>query len=164
MRAVREQLATSEPPVMVVKQRAFHARMLALSGSLPKLLSRVALVFALSTLLVVFSNALVSQRERRSEFGALLAIGFSRARLFALIMGEALVVAIIASLLGCGVPFVALYGRGIRLGEMALERVVLDGFVCLEVFLGGALLVCLASVIPALLLIRTKVTILLEDR
>ena len=154
----------AELPVLVMRERAMHARIIAVSGALPNLLGKIAFVFAVSTLLVILSNAFVSLRERRTEFGALRAMGFRRGRIMGLVVAEFVTTAVLAGLLGCGVPWLLWREHGVHLGELALANVTLAAPICLAVMAGTLVLGSVVTLVPALLLVRTSTISLLEPQ
>jgi predicted lysophospholipase L1 biosynthesis ABC-type transport system permease subunit len=154
----------SEPPLLVMHHRAVHEHLMALSGILPDLLEKISIVFGLSTLFVLLSNAFVSLRERRIELGALRAIGFTRRRTLAMLVAEFVTTCTIAGLLGCGIPYALFHSEGIRLGDMALDNVRLNGPACAAVFLACVLLGGMVTLVPALLTVRLRVLELIEPR
>ena len=149
-------------PILVMRERAMHRRVLAVSGALPNVLEKIALVFAVSTLLVILSNAFVSVRERRMELGALRALGFRRAKVLAMLVVEFLGMGLLAGAVGCLVPLILFHEHGVHLGELALSNVTLPAPICLGVLLMTVTVGSLATLVPALLMLRHDVPSLLE--
>lgn len=71
---------------------------------------RAATIVAVAVGAIVVANAmLLSLVERYREFGVLRAIGWSRRRLFALIFGEAAIIAFIGAGVGVGLAFIGVW-------------------------------------------------------
>jgi cell division protein FtsX len=89
------------------------------------LLEKLAFGMLAMTCLIVGATVAMSFRERRSEIGTLRALGFSRARVLGLLLGESGMVALFGYLLGVVVPVavVTVLGRGIDLGHTSLANV-----------------------------------------
>lgn len=161
--ALEQRFAMTEPQVLVMREKAFHAYIMRMSGAIPAMLEKIAVVFGLCTLFLVLSNALVATKERRAEFGALRAIGFSRLRVLAVIVSEFVALGVVAGVLGCGVPYLLWRNQGIHLGELALDNVTLDGAICLGVMIAAIVLGSLVTLIPAIALARANAVDLLEN-
>jgi putative ABC transport system permease protein len=58
----------------------------------------------------VMNTSLLSFFERIREFGLLRAVGWSRRRMFAMVIGEALLVSLVGAALGIGIGFAAVFG------------------------------------------------------
>jgi putative ABC transport system permease protein len=90
-----------------------------------RVLEQLGGVMLAITCAVVGAALSMSLRERRTEIGALRALGFTRARVLQLILSESLVVGLAGYLLGVLIPtaFLALTDRGIDLGPQLLAGI-----------------------------------------
>jgi putative ABC transport system permease protein len=160
---LRQLFATQEPPVLVMRQRAFQKRLMSLSGTLPKLLEKVTWFFGISSILVLLSNFFVSLRERRNELGTLRVLGFSRASIVALVLGEAIALYLVAGVIGCGIPFAMYHQQGLHLGDIALADVTVEPSVCLGVLLTVNLVGFFCALVPTMSILRVGTLDLLSD-
>jgi putative ABC transport system permease protein len=101
--ALRHRIEHDHPQLATVRTTAEFGRVdrnLALIEAGDTGASYLALAFGA---VVVMNTALLSFFERTREFGVLRAIGWSQTRLFALVMGEMLILALLGAALGAGV-------------------------------------------------------------
>ena len=108
-------------------------------------------LFVAAFLIVNTFSMLVSQRQR--EFGLLRAVGATARQVFATVVGEALVVGVVASATGLGIGIAAAYGLdallpalGITLPDTDIQVRASVAVVSLVV---GTLVTLLAAVVPA---------------
>jgi putative ABC transport system permease protein len=162
-RSIDENFANSSDPTLTLEQDEFiRANFMRSVGAIPKLLSIVSIILLVVTCVVMISTLLVSMRERRSEFGTLRAIGFSRARVFSVIVFEAILMCLIGGLLGAAIPFVLFFSKGIHMGGFAMASVLVTGRVVLEACAAAAVLGVVVALIPALGVTRMGVLESLE--
>ena len=83
-------------------EAAFIEGFAALAGNLVALLNAIGMAVAFTVLLVTANTMSMAVRERRTEIAVLKTLGFSSGRVMGLILGEALILAVSAGLLGIG--------------------------------------------------------------
>jgi putative ABC transport system permease protein len=142
----------SDRPVLVVPQQAYMELLLTNGNVVPQLLGMLSVIFAIITFFIVESTVYVSVRERLREFGTLRAIGFSRTRVFTLLVGESALVSIGAAVIGVGLTYLS-FAMGFATNG-ALAAISLNGSVCLLVLLGSAFVGLLIALLPATLIAR----------
>lgn len=148
-------------------EAAFRAGFVAMAGNLALLLRGIGLAVTFTILLVTANTMSMAVRERRNEIAVLKTLGFSSGLVMALILAEALAMAIIGGGLGVflsrgainalpGIPFIGDVVRGFP--DFGLQpRIAALG-------LSGALLLGLmAGFVPALLAYRARITDMLRQ-
>ncbi|MBS1838603.1 MAG: ABC transporter permease [Actinobacteria bacterium] len=112
---------------------------------------RAATIVAVVVGAIVVANAmLLSLVERYREFGVLRAIGWSRRRLFALIFGEAGIIAFIGACLGVGIAFLAVWILQ-GLPELAgILKPTFEGWVFGRALLTAVAVTALGALYPAI--------------
>jgi putative ABC transport system permease protein len=88
-------------------EKAFNIQFISMMGNLQLLIRSIGFAVVLTMLLVSANTMMMSARERTREMGILKALGFSDGRIFALLIGEALLISGIGAVLGAGVAFVS---------------------------------------------------------
>jgi len=141
--ALDQQFANSSAETQSDSQEAFTNSLLGRFRIFLKLAEFLGLVVVVAIGLVAASTAAMSIRERRTEIAVMRAIGFPSQVIMTLLVSQALLIAVLGGLLGCGVafglltffslsadalgPFAALRMPPIVLGE-AMIVAVLMGF------------------------------------
>ncbi len=95
-------------------ENAFAANFTQSSGNIPGLMQAMALVVVFVIALVAGNTMMMSLRERTRELGVFKAIGFSRGRVFLIVLGESLLLALLGSLAGIVPAAAALWAFPLR--------------------------------------------------
>lgn len=148
-------------------EAAFRAGFVAMAGNLALLLRGIGLAVTFTILLVTANTMSMAVRERRNEIAVLKTLGFSSGLVMALILAEAVALAILGGGLGVvlshgavnalpGMPFIGDAVRGFP--DFGLQpKIVALG-------LSGALLLgLLAGFVPAMLAYRARITDMLRQ-
>lgn len=88
-------------------ENAFGANFVQALGDIPSLMQAMAVVVVIVVALVAANTMMMSVRERARELAVFKAIGFHSRRIFAIVIGESMMLALIGALLGV-VPTAAL--------------------------------------------------------
>jgi putative ABC transport system permease protein len=162
---VQRVLREMAEPVMAISAREWMDT--SVSGELTstRLLEKVAFVMIAITCAVVGAAISMSLRERRSELATLRAVGFSRTRLFALILGEATLTGAAGYALGVLLPTALLVamGTGVDLGATYLSGVRPGGAELALAAAAAAILAAAISVWPAWSASRQDVVLALQE-
>ncbi len=136
-------------------ENAFVANFTQAAGDIPGLMKTMALVVVFVIALVAGNTMMMSLRERTRELAVFRAIGFQPGRLFLVVLGESLLLALLGALLGIvptAVGLAAFPVRGLGFGPIsALEISPLAVLGSLGIALGVGLV---AGLWPALLALR----------
>src|SRR5206468_589674 len=97
---VDELFENSDVQTRTETEAAFAAGFIAMAGNLALLLNIIALAVTFTILAVVANTMSMAVRERRTEIAVLKTLGFSSALVMALVLGEALTIALIGGGLG----------------------------------------------------------------
>ncbi len=86
-------------------EKAFRLGFTSMLGNVKLLIGSVALVVVFTMLMVTASTMAMTIRERFREIGILKSMGYPGRTVLALILGEALFIALLGGLVGCGVGY-----------------------------------------------------------
>jgi putative ABC transport system permease protein len=100
--AIDRRFANSPYPTRTMSEKAFNLQFISLIGNLKLLFRFIGSVVIFTMLLVSANTMMMSGRERTREMAVLKALGFSDARVFGLLVGEAVVISLLAYFLGAG--------------------------------------------------------------
>jgi putative ABC transport system permease protein len=103
---VDRRFANSPYPTRTMNEKAFNLEFLSMLGNLKLLFRFIGTVVIFTMLLVSANTMMMSGRERTQEMAILKALGFSDGRVFGLLVGEAVVISLLACLLGAGGVYV----------------------------------------------------------
>jgi putative ABC transport system permease protein len=92
-------------------EKAFSASFGKMLGNLNLLLGSVALAIVITTLFVAGNTMAMAVRERTTEIAVMRTLGFPGGTIFALVVGEGLVVAILGGVLGAGLARLLIHGE-----------------------------------------------------
>ena len=100
MRAIEARFANSESPVRAMTEQAFRQMFTEMLGNIRAYIRNVSLAVVASLVCVAGNAMAMSLRERTREVAVLKAIGFSRFLVLALVLVEAVVIAMAGGLVG----------------------------------------------------------------
>jgi len=141
-------------------EQAFQAGFVAMSGAIISALKLLAIVLNGITILVLANTLVMAVRERTREYAVLRALGFRSSHVTALVTGEALLIALLGSVLGIAltIPGTHLYGAVVssKLGNFFQHLDLSPGTLLLSASITLCIAVC-ASAVPIVRLLRAKV-------
>jgi len=149
-------------------EKAFAASFISMAGNLALLLNGISLAVSFTILLVTANTMSMAVRERRTEIAVLKTLGFSSARVMALLVAEALLLGVLGGALGIGgsrgimwmltnTPGIKDALAGIGLSELHLQPMVAALGFGVALLLGFA-----AGLVPALNAYRARITDMLR--
>lgn len=106
-RKIDDKYASSPTPTNTQTEKAFSQMFVKMQGNIQNFILFIAVFVTISLTLVAANGMAMSMRERTTEIAVLKAIGFQNAKLLAMMLGEAVIIAGFGGLLGVGA------GRGI---------------------------------------------------
>jgi putative ABC transport system permease protein len=101
-KAIDAEFENSDVQTKTESEKAFLASFAALGGNLALLLNAIGLAVAFTILLVTANTMSMAVRERRTEIAVLKTLGFPSGLVMALILVEAVVIGLVAGILGVG--------------------------------------------------------------
>ena len=99
-RAIDDRFASSDNPTRTQTEAAFAQMFTDMLGNIQAYIRNIGLAVTFSLTLVAANAMAMSMRERTTEMAVLKAIGFSRARVLAMVLGEACFISALGGLLG----------------------------------------------------------------
>jgi putative ABC transport system permease protein len=100
MEAVDERFASSDFPTRTMTEKAFNQMFVDMLGNVKGFIRNIGLAVMFTLVLVAANTMAMSIRERVTEVAVLKAIGFTRGKILFLVLGEAVVIAVLGGLLG----------------------------------------------------------------
>ena len=101
-KAIDERFASSDNPTRTQTEAAFAQMFTDMLGNVQEYIRNIGLAVVFSLSLVAANAMAMSMRERTTEIAVLKAIGFSRQRVLAMILGEACSITFLGGILGVG--------------------------------------------------------------
>lgn len=98
--AIDDRFASSDNPTRTQTEAAFAQMFADMLGNIQDYIRNIGLAVAFSLTLVAANAMAMSMRERTTEIAVLKAIGFSRARVLVIVLGEACWMTLLGGLLG----------------------------------------------------------------
>jgi putative ABC transport system permease protein len=151
-----EMFANSSAETKTTTEKGFVEGFAKQVGDIGAIMMAIVAAVLFTMLLVAANTMAQSVRERTSEVGVLKTLGFSRAAILTLVLGESVLIAVLGGGLGLAVAWLIVQ-RGDPTGGL-LPIFILPAA---DVAIGGALIVGLglvAGVLPALTAMNLKIT------
>jgi len=101
-RAVDGMFENSNAPTRTETEKAFQLGFISMLGNVRLLLFLIGSAIVFAIMLVTVNTMMMTFRERTSEVGVLKTIGFSDTMVLNLVAGEAMLVALLGGVIGCG--------------------------------------------------------------
>ena len=154
---IDQKFANSPYETKTDTEKAFSASFAKMLGNLNVLLGSIALAIVITTLFVAGNTMAMSVRERTTEVAVMRTLGFPAATIFALIVGEGLVVSILGGALGALAARLTINGDFLQMSGGFIPAFGVNNW-NVVVGLGlSALIGVLAAVIPAAMASRLKI-------
>jgi len=138
-------------------EKAFSAQFANMLGNLNVLLGAVALAVVITTLFVAGNTMAMSVRERTTEIAVMRTLGFPSATIFALVVGEGLLVAILGGAIGAAIARVIVNGESLGLTGGFIPAFGVGNWNVAVGLALSALIGVLAALIPATTASRLKI-------
>lgn len=149
-KAIDERFRNSPQQTKTETEKAFEVSFLAFLGNVKAFLLVICSAVTFTILLVSGNTMAMSVRERIREVGVLKTLGFTRGRILAIILGEAIVIALLGGVLGLllasSICFVMRQGPSMFTD---VNRLYVNGEIVAACLLAAALIGILSSLWPA---------------
>jgi len=155
--AIDQKFANSPAETKTDTERAFSASFGKMLGNLDLLLGSVALAVVITTLFVAGNTMAMSVRERTTEIAVMRTLGFSKAIVFMIVVGEGLVTAFIGGVLGALIARVTINGEFLHMTGGFIPAFGVSNWNAVVGLGLSALIGVLAALIPALMATRLKI-------
>ena len=155
--AIDQKFANSPAETKTDTERAFSASFGKMLGNLDLLLGSVALAVVITTLFVAGNTMAMSVRERTTEIAVMRTLGFSKAMVFLIVVGEGLVTAVIGGALGALVARVTINGEFLQMTGGFIPAFGVSNWNAVVGLGLSALIGVLAALIPALMATRLRI-------
>lgn len=155
-REIDEMFVNSGAETETRTEAAFAASFAAQLGDIGFIVTAVVGAAFVTILLIAGNTMMLTVRERTGEIAVLKTIGFTARRIFAMILTESFILALLGGLLGVGFAYVALGLLG-GMGGGFLGAVKLTPSILITAFILMALLGFLTGFLPAWRAMRTDI-------
>jgi putative ABC transport system permease protein len=158
VQAIDDQFGSSDNPTRTQTEAAFAQMFEDMIGGARFYILGIGVAVVFSLVLVAGTTMAMSMRERTTEIAVLKAIGFSRARVLGLVLGEACLIGLFGGLLGVGIGclFLQLLNRAMpQIFPFAVWEMAGLWLVWLLAVAGGVGLV--SGIVPAVLAAQKSV-------
>jgi putative ABC transport system permease protein len=149
-KAIDERFRNSPQQTKTETEKAFEVSFLAFLGNVKAFLLVICSAVTFTILLVSGNTMAMSVRERIREVGVLKTLGFTRGRILAIILGEAIVIALLGGVLGLllasSICFVMRQGPSMFTD---VNRLYVNGEIVAVCLLAAALIGIVSSLWPA---------------
>jgi putative ABC transport system permease protein len=149
-KAIDDRFRNSPQQTKTETEKAFEVSFLAFLGNVKAFLLVICSAVTFTILLVSGNTMAMSVRERIREVGVLKTLGFTRGRILAIILGEAIVIALLGGVLGlllaAGICFVMRQGPSMFTD---VNRLHVNGEIVAVCLLAAALIGIVSSLWPA---------------
>jgi putative ABC transport system permease protein len=154
---IDRQFANSPYETKTDTEKAFSAQFANMLGNLNVLLGSVALAIVITTLFVAGNTMAMSVRERTTEVAVMRTLGFPSGTIFALVIGEGLLVSILGGVVGAVAARLMINGEFLSMTGGFIPAFGVGNW---NVVVGiglSALIGLLAAMIPAAMAARLKI-------
>ncbi len=118
VQAIDDQFGSSDNPTRTQTEAAFAQMFEDMIGGARTYILSIGVAVVFSLVLVGGTAMAMSMRERTTEIAVLKAIGFSRARVLGMVLGEACLIGLLGGLLGVGIGCLFLQGLNGAMPQM----------------------------------------------
>jgi putative ABC transport system permease protein len=162
--AIDARFAQSPDPTRTEPEQSFAEQFTKMFGDIPRIVGGVGIIVVVSIILVVGNTMSMTIRERTRELAVLKAMGFSRARILALVVGEAAGLGLLGGVVGCAAALLV-FRRSTEAGlSIPFFPVVTVSPALVGLGIAaGAVVGLLAGLLPTRQLARLSVTTMLRD-
>lgn len=169
VKTVKEQLVKNHPEALVQDYWELSPDIELYESQIESMNAIVIVIFMLALIFGIINTMLMAVLERYKELGMLMAIGMNKARVFAMIVLETLMLGVVAAPLGLGLGWLTVFllqDKGIDLSSFSkglelfgMETVifpVLDSSLYIQLSVAVLITALLASIYPARKAVRLK--------
>jgi putative ABC transport system permease protein len=154
---IDQKFANSPYETKTDTEKAFSASFAKMLGNLNVLLGSIALAIVITTLFVAGNTMAMSVRERTTEVAVMRTLGFPSTTIFALVVGEGLVVSILGGVLGAIAARLVVNGDFLQMSGGFIPAFGVNNWNVVTGLGLSALIGILAAVIPAVMASRLKI-------
>ncbi|HEV8336657.1 MAG TPA: ABC transporter permease [Candidatus Polarisedimenticolia bacterium] len=119
--AINSMFENSDAPVKAMPEKEFNLQFLEMMGNVKMLVRSISIIVLLTVVLITANTMAMSARERVTEIAVIRALGFRQGQVLALILAEAMVLAILGGIAGVAFafPFTAVLVEGMKHSPVA---------------------------------------------
>ena len=158
---INRMFENSDAPVKAMPEKQFQLQFMEMMGNIKLLVRSIALIVLFTVVLIVANSVAMSARERVTQIAVIRALGFRRGQVLALVLSEAMVLAVLGGLFGIaiGVPITKLLLIGMSHTPVApfAYNVKITAATLLNAFGAAVAIGVLAGFVPAIRSARVSI-------
>jgi putative ABC transport system permease protein len=162
-KAVDDTFENSDTQTKTETEAQFLASFLAMAGDIALILNAIALAVAFTILLVTANTMSMAIRERRTEIAVLKTLGYPSGLVMALILGEAVVIGLIGSVIGVFLAQGLVSNIASVPGLSGFGSLALPTSLAISMLGFGALIGLVSGLAPAVGAYRSPITAMLRQ-
>src|SRR6185503_1290917 len=159
--AINRMFENSEAPVKAMPEQQFMLQFAEMMGNIKLLVRSIGLVVLFTVVLIVANSVAMSARERVTQIAVIRALGFRRGQVLALVLSEAIVLAVLGGLAGVAlsIPFTHALVEGMKHSPVApfAFNVRISATTLLTAFGASVAIGVLAGFVPAIRSARIRI-------
>ncbi len=159
--AINKTFENSEAPVKAMPEKQFMLQFAEMMGNVKLLIRSIALVVLFTVVLIVANSVAMSARERTTQIAVIRALGFRRGQVLALVLSEAMVLALLGGLVGVlfSIPFTHMLVEGMKHSPVAplAYNIHISAATLLTAFVAAVAIGIVSGFVPAIRSARVSI-------
>ncbi len=159
--AINRMFENSEAPVKAMPEKQFMLQFAEMMGNVKLLVRSIALTVLFTVVLIVANSVAMSARERTTQIAVIRALGFRRRQVLALVLSEAMVLALLGGLVGVllSIPFTHMLVEGMKHSPVApfAYNIRISAVTLLNAFVAAVAIGIVSGFVPAIRSARVSI-------
>jgi len=159
--AINKTFENSEAPVKAMPEKQFMLQFAEMMGNVKLLIRSIALVVLFTVVLIVANSVAMSARERTTQIAVIRALGFRRGQVLALVLSEAMLLALLGGLVGVlfSIPFTHMLVEGMKHSPVAplAYNIHISAATLLTAFVAAVAIGIVSGFVPAIRSARVSI-------
>ena len=159
--AINRMFENSEAPVKAMPEKQFMLQFAEMMGNVKLLVRSIALTVLFTVVLIVANSVAMSARERTTQIAVIRALGFRRRQVLALVLSEAMVLALLGGLVGVlfSIPFTHMLVEGMKHSPVApfAYNIRISAATLLTAFVAAVAIGIVSGFVPAIRSARVSI-------
>src|SRR6266581_3550172 len=159
--AINRMFENSEAPVKAMPEKQFMLQFAEMMGNVKLLVRSIALTVLFTVVLIVANTMAMGARERVTQIAVIRALGFRRRQVLALVLSEAMVLALLGGLVGVlfSIPFTHMLVEGMKHSPVApfAYNIRISAATLLTAFVAAVAIGVVSGFVPAIRSARVSI-------
>jgi len=158
---INKMFENSEAPVKAMPEKQFMLQFAEMMGNVKLLVRSIALTVLFTVVLIVANSVAMSARERTTQIAVIRALGFRQGQVLALVLSEAMVLALLGGLVGVlfSIPFTHMLVEGMKHSPVApfAYNIHISAATLLTAFVAAVAIGIVSGFVPAIRSARVSI-------